>query len=54
MHYLLMYDVVDNYVTARIPFRKAHLLHATAAYERGEMDAFDAEDVLAEARRIAP
>lgn len=37
MHYLLMYDVVDNYVTARIPFRKAHLLHATAAYERGEM-----------------
>ena len=25
-----------------------------AAYERGEIEAFDAEDVLAEARRIAP
>lgn len=37
MHYLLMYDVVDNYVTARIPFRKAHLLHAQAAHLRGEL-----------------
>ena len=37
MHYLLMYDVVDDYVTARVPFRKVHLLHALAAYQRGEM-----------------
>ena len=37
MHYLLMYDVVDDYVAARAPFRKAHLLHATAAYQRGEI-----------------
>ena len=37
MHYLLMYDVVDNYVTARIPFRKAHLLHAQTAHLRGEL-----------------
>ena len=37
MHYLLMYDVVDDYVTARVPFRKMHLLHALAAYQRGEM-----------------
>ena len=37
MHYLLMYDVVDNYPTARAPFRKLHLQHAMAAYERGEL-----------------
>ena len=37
MHYLLMYDVVDDYVTARVPFRKMHLLHALAAYRRGEI-----------------
>jgi uncharacterized protein YciI len=37
MHYLLMYDVVENYTAARTPFRKLHLLHATAAYERGEL-----------------
>ena len=37
MHYLLMYDVVDNYVTARTAFRKVHLLHAQAAHLRGEL-----------------
>jgi uncharacterized protein len=37
MHYLLMYDAVDDYVSARAPFRKVHLLHATAAHERGEL-----------------
>ena len=37
MHYLLMYDAVDNYVTARVPYRKAHLLHAMAAHQRGEI-----------------
>ena len=37
MHFLLMYDVVDNYVTARTPFRKLHLLHASAAHQRGEL-----------------
>ena len=37
MHYLLMYDVVDDYTTARAPFRKVHLQHAIAAYERGEI-----------------
>lgn len=37
MHYLLMYDVVDDYITARAPFRKLHLLHATAAHQRGEL-----------------
>lgn len=37
MHFLLMYDVVDNYVTARAPFRKLHLLYAQAAHQRGEL-----------------
>lgn len=37
MHYLLMYDVVDDYLTARAPFRKVHLLHAAAAHQRGEL-----------------
>ena len=37
MHYLLMYDVVADYVNARAPFRKVHLLHAHAAYQRGEI-----------------
>ena len=37
MHYLLMYDVVADYVTARVPFRKLHLQHATAAHQRGEL-----------------
>ena len=28
MHYLLIYDVVDDYVRRRQPFRAAHLAHA--------------------------
>ena len=37
MHYLLMYDVTHDYVTARAPYRKSHLLHAMAAHQRGEI-----------------
>ena len=37
MHYLLMYDTVDDYLTARAPYRKLHLLHAMAAHQRGEL-----------------
>ena len=37
MHYLLMYDVVNDYVNARAPFRKLHLQHAIAAHQRGEL-----------------
>jgi uncharacterized protein YciI len=36
-HFLLFYDVVDDYVARRAPFRNAHLAHAWAAAERGEM-----------------
>jgi uncharacterized protein YciI len=37
MHYLLFYDVVDNYAERRTPFRKAHIAHAKAAVTRGEL-----------------
>ena len=37
MHYLLMYDAGEDYVAARAPYRKAHLLHAMAAQQRGEI-----------------
>ena len=37
MHYLLFYDVVDDYVERRLAFREAHLLLARQAAERGEL-----------------
>ncbi|MFO0888081.1 MAG: YciI-like protein [Isosphaeraceae bacterium] len=37
MHYLLLYDVVDDYVERRQPLREAHLALARAAHERGEL-----------------
>jgi uncharacterized protein YciI len=37
MHYLLLYDAVDNYAEKRVPFRKEHLAHARAAVARGEL-----------------
>ncbi len=37
MHYLLMYDVTDDYVERRGQFRGAHLALAKQAVERGEM-----------------
>jgi len=37
MHYLLMYDVVDDYVERRVPLRAAHLAHARAAVARAEL-----------------
>lgn len=37
MHYLLFYDVVPDYAERRIAFRAAHLAHAWAAVERGEL-----------------
>lgn len=37
MHWLLLYDVVDDYVEARVPYRAAHVAHARAAFERGEL-----------------
>lgn len=37
MHYLLFYDVVPDYAERRMPFRAAHLAHAWAAADRGEL-----------------
>ena len=37
MHYLLFYDVVENYPERRLPFREAHLQHARRAVARGEL-----------------
>ena len=37
MHYLLIYDVVDEYTKRRQAFRAAHLEHARQAVARGEL-----------------
>jgi len=37
VHYLLFYDVVDDYVTKRAPFRWAHLDRIGAAQQRGDL-----------------
>ena len=37
MHYLLLYDVVPDYVERRMPLRSAHLAHARAAVGRGDL-----------------
>ncbi|MCI0702909.1 MAG: YciI family protein [Planctomycetia bacterium] len=37
MHYLLFYDVVQDYAERRMPFRAEHLAYARAAVDRGEL-----------------
>jgi uncharacterized protein YciI len=37
LHYLLMYDLVDDYVQRRGPLRSAHIAHAHHAIARGEL-----------------
>ena len=37
MHYMLLYDVVDDYVTRRTPLRAAHIGLARDAVARGEL-----------------
>jgi uncharacterized protein YciI len=37
VHYLLFYDVVDDYANRRTPFRAAHLAHARQAVARGDL-----------------
>lgn len=36
-HYLLFYDIVEDYTARRAPLRDRHLAHAWAAAERGEL-----------------
>ena len=37
VHYLLFYEVVPDYAEQRMPLRSAHLAHARAACDRGEL-----------------
>jgi uncharacterized protein len=37
MHFILFYDVVNDYVERRAAFRDAHLKYARQAHERGEL-----------------
>lgn len=37
MHYLLFYDVVDDYIDRRVAYRDAHLAYARDAVVRGEL-----------------
>lgn len=37
MHYILFYDVVDDYMEKRAEFRDAHLKLVKQAHERGEL-----------------
>ena len=37
MHYLLFYNVVDDYAAGRLPFRAAHLAHGRQALARGDL-----------------
>lgn len=37
MHYLLFYDLVDDYIERRAPLRDEHLALARAAEARGEL-----------------
>jgi uncharacterized protein YciI len=37
LHYLLFYDVVDDYITRRVPLRPAHLAYAQPYVQRGEL-----------------
>jgi uncharacterized protein YciI len=37
MHYLLFYEAGADYAQRRAPFRAAHLQHARAAVDRGEL-----------------
>ena len=37
MHYLLFYNVVDDYAARRLPFRAAHLAHGRQALARGDL-----------------
>lgn len=36
-YYVLLYDVVDNFVERRAPFRAGHLALAREAHRRGEL-----------------
>jgi uncharacterized protein YciI len=37
MYYLLLYDVVDDFIERRVPLREAHLKLVRDAHQRGEL-----------------
>jgi len=37
MYYILLYDVVEDYINKRIPFREEHLCLANQAAEKGQL-----------------
>jgi uncharacterized protein len=37
MYWLLLYDLVEDYLERRAPLRQAHLARARAAHERGQL-----------------
>jgi uncharacterized protein len=37
VHYLLFYEVADDYITRRVPLRSAHLNYAAPFVEQGEL-----------------
>jgi uncharacterized protein len=37
MHFILFYDVIDDYVEKRAKFREAHLEHGRQAHARGDL-----------------
>jgi hypothetical protein len=37
MHYMLLYDVVENFIERRAVFREAHLKLVREAHERGDL-----------------
>ena len=37
MHYLMFYDVADDYAEKRMPFRAAHIAYARQAVARGDL-----------------
>ena len=37
MYYILFYDVVENYIEVRQPYREAHLSHIKPYAEKGDV-----------------
>jgi uncharacterized protein YciI len=37
MHYVLLYDVVEDFINRRTPYREAHLKLIKEAHQRGEL-----------------
>jgi uncharacterized protein len=37
MYYILFYKTVNNYLEKRLPYREAHLAHATESHKNGKL-----------------